>query len=92
MPDSIVTGVQPLLVLYFALALVVVYIFGQGLYNLYLHALGTIPGPKLAAFSRLYEFWFDVIQDGQYLWEIGRMHNKYGNLSINAHEPVTSWR
>ncbi|KAH8706430.1 cytochrome P450 monooxygenase [Ilyonectria robusta] len=80
MPDSIVTGVQPLLVLYFALALVVVYIFGQGLYNLYLHALGTIPGPKLAAFSRLYEFWFDVIQDGQYLWEIGRMHNKYGPI------------
>ena len=48
------------------------------LYNLYLHPLRKIPGPKLAAMWSCYEFYFDVIKDGTYLWEIRRMHAKYG--------------
>ena len=47
-------------------------------YNLYLHPLRKIPGPKLAAMWSCYEFYFDVIKDGTYLWEIRRMHAKYG--------------
>ncbi|KJZ68590.1 Trichodiene oxygenase [Hirsutella minnesotensis 3608] len=35
----------------------------------------------------LYEFWFDVIQDGKYLWEIERLHDKYGPIiRVNARE------
>ena len=48
------------------------------LYNLYLHPLRNIPGPKLAAMWSLYEFCFDVIKDGTYIWEIRKMHAKYG--------------
>jgi hypothetical protein len=48
-------------------------------YNLYLHPLSRIPGPKLAALGGFYEFWYDVVRDGQYLWQIEKMHNKYGS-------------
>ncbi|RDA90222.1 hypothetical protein CP533_1074 [Ophiocordyceps camponoti-saundersi (nom. inval.)] len=49
-------------------------------YNLYLHPLRGFPGPKLAAASRLYEFWYDVVKDGQYLWKIERLHEEYGPI------------
>lgn len=47
-------------------------------YNFYLHPLSRFPGPKLAAVGSLYEFWFDVVKDGRYLWEIAKMHDEYG--------------
>ncbi|KID79734.1 Cytochrome P450 monooxygenase [Metarhizium brunneum] len=57
------------------------------LYNLYLHPLRHFPGPKLAVLGPFHEFWYDVVQDGQFLWEIGKMHDKYGPIvRINAHE------
>ncbi|KAM4062720.1 cytochrome p450 [Hirsutella rhossiliensis] len=35
----------------------------------------------------LYEFWFELIKDGQYLWEIEKMHDKYGPIvRVNARE------
>lgn len=49
------------------------------LYNIYLHPLRHFPGPKLAVLGPLHEFWYDVVQDGQFLWEIGKMHDKYGS-------------
>ena len=58
-------------------------VFAKCFYNLYLHPLKDFPGPKLAAVGGLYEFWFDVVKDGQYLWEIERMHEKYGTDTLN---------
>ncbi|KAK9415726.1 putative Cytochrome p450 domain-containing protein [Seiridium unicorne] len=56
-------------------------------YNLYLHPLSHFPGPKLAAIGSLYELWFDVFKDGQYLWKIAKMHDEYGPIiRINAHQ------
>lgn len=52
------------------------------IYILYLHPLSKFPGPKLAAIGSLYEFYYDVIKDGQYLWEIERMHRRYGKNKI----------
>lgn len=48
------------------------------LYNLLIHPLSGFPGPKLAAMTSLYEFWYDVVRDGQYIWEVEKMHDKYG--------------
>jgi hypothetical protein len=49
------------------------------LYNISpLHPLYSIPGPKLAAASYLYEAWYDLIKVGRYSWEIKAMHEKYG--------------
>ena len=51
------------------------------LYNLWWHPLRKIPGSRLAAMTGLYEFWYDVVLDGQYLFEIQKMHDKYGKMA-----------
>ncbi|GAO14689.1 uncharacterized protein UV8b_04626 [Ustilaginoidea virens] len=56
-------------------------------YNLYFHPLSKFPGPRLAAATSLYEFWFDVIRDGLYIWEVEKMHDKYGPIvRVNPRE------
>ena len=36
------------------------------------------PGPKLAAVSNSYEFYYDVIQEGRFTFHIQELHEKYG--------------
>ena len=49
-------------------------------YNVYFHPLSKFPGPRLAGASRWYEGFFDnlVGDGGQYMYEIDRIHQKYG--------------
>lgn len=48
------------------------------IYRLYFHPLAGFPGPKLAAATRWYEFYYDVIQQGKYVYKVDQMHDKYG--------------
>lgn len=64
------------------IGLTVTYFLSSWFYNLFLHPLRGIPGPKLAAMTSLYEFWFDAILDGRYLFEVEKMHEKYGASPI----------
>ncbi|KAI1101930.1 cytochrome P450 [Jackrogersella minutella] len=50
------------------------------LYRLYLHPLARIPGPKLAAVTRLYEGYYDLYQSGQYTFKIAELHKQYGPI------------
>jgi hypothetical protein len=63
------------------------YCFLTCLYNLYLHPLSRFPGPKIATFSHIYEFYYDVIKDGSYLWQIEKMHRKYG-MKFNSEDGI----
>ena len=54
-------------------------------YNVYLHPLSKVPGSKLAALGDFYEFYYDVIKDGTYIWEIERMHHEYGRRPNTGH-------
>ncbi|KAJ5558222.1 hypothetical protein N7535_008437 [Penicillium sp. DV-2018c] len=59
----------------------------RAVYHLYFHPLSKFPGPKLAAATYLYEFYYDVIKSGMYIWEIERMHEQYGPIvRINPQE------
>jgi len=56
----------------------VMYIAGGVTYRLYFSPLSKFPGPKLAAATLWYEFYYDVIRKGRYTFKIMELHGKYG--------------
>lgn len=58
------------------------YVAGLALSRLYLSPLAKFPGPKLAALSKWYECYYEVILRGQYQFLINDMHKKYGGSNI----------
>ncbi|KAF7536952.1 hypothetical protein G7054_g4077 [Neopestalotiopsis clavispora] len=65
----------------------IAFIFLKAIYNIYFHPLRNFPGPKLAAVGPFYEFYYDVIRDGMFMWEVERMHRTYGPIvRVNPNE------
>ncbi|KAL4874864.1 benzoate 4-monooxygenase cytochrome P450 [Aspergillus karnatakaensis] len=65
----------------------VIFLITRAIYRVCLHPLSKIPGPKLAATSYLYEFYYDICIGGRFLFEIENMHRQYGPIvRINPHE------
>ncbi|KAH9826728.1 Cytochrome-P450 [Teratosphaeria destructans] len=51
------------------------------LYRLTFHPLANFPGPRLAAATYLYEFYYDLYPHQlRYLWQIERLHQQYGPI------------
>lgn len=63
---------------------VTVYVVSVAIYRLIFHPLGRFPGPKWAAVTGLYEFYWDVIQNGQYTFRIAELHRQYGMPRFQA--------
>lgn len=59
-------------------AILLLYGISLAVYRLYFHPLAKFPGPKLAATTLWVEFYYDVVRSGMYIWEIEKMHKKYG--------------
>lgn len=64
------------------IALWLAYLVCLAAYRLYLSPLAKFPGPKLAALTLWYEFYYDVVKGGKYTWKIGELHEQYGE-SLN---------
>ncbi|KAF2113824.1 cytochrome P450 [Lophiotrema nucula] len=62
-------------------------------YRLHLSPLARFPGPKVAASTGLYEFYHDFFRRGKYIFEIEKMHKKYGPIvrinpdELSIHDP-----
>lgn len=64
--------------LVFILATTILYSLGLAIYRLTLDPLAGFPGPKLAAATYWYEFYYDWWCQGKYIFKIEKMHGKYG--------------
>lgn len=74
----------------FSLALVIalyllLYSFSVVAYRLAFSKLSGFPGPKLAAATYWYEFYFDCLRNGKYIFEVEKMHKKYGGWIQRGH-------
>ena len=52
------------------------------IYRLYFSPISKFPGPKLAAATSMYEFYYDWWLNGKYIFKIEEMHKKYGTSSF----------
>ncbi|KAL7621659.1 hypothetical protein AAE478_008986 [Parahypoxylon ruwenzoriense] len=82
-PSSLVTvhfvGYGALLFFIYSLSLAV--------YRVFMSPLRKFPGPKLAAATFWYEFYYDVVLGGQYTFHIAKLHERYGPvIRINPYE------
>jgi len=59
-------------------AILVTYPIVLALYRVTFHPLAKFPGPKLAAMTLWYEFYYEVILWGQFTNRIEWMHKNYG--------------
>jgi hypothetical protein len=70
-----------------ALIAALCYPFVLAFYRLFIHPLAGFPGPKLAAASYWYEYYFDCRLRGQYVFKIRDLHEQYGPIvRINPDE------
>ncbi|KAM7187935.1 cytochrome P450 [Rhypophila sp. PSN 637] len=57
------------------------------IWRLYFSPIAHIPGPRLAAITWWYEFYYDIIKSGQYTFKILELHKQYGPIiRINPDE------
>jgi len=73
-------------------AVVVTYILLLYLYRLLLHPLARYPGPKLAAISNWYEFYYEIILDGAFTKHLQQLHKCYGSFASSHCELSASPR
>ncbi|KAK7952714.1 uncharacterized protein PG986_008442 [Apiospora aurea] len=65
----------------------IVYGLALAVYRLCLCPVAGFPGPKLAALSFWYEFYYDVVCGGRYWVKINELHDRYGPIiRINPYE------
>ncbi|KAK3374604.1 cytochrome P450 [Podospora didyma] len=62
------------------LVVVTLYFIALIINRLILSPLAKFPGPRLAALSNWYEFYYDVIQQGKFTAHIRDLHKRYGPI------------
>lgn len=68
---------------YIALALgavltILIYASWLVIYRLYFSPLAKFPGPKIAAVTHYYEFYYNYWLQGKYIYKVEEFHKRYG--------------
>ncbi|KAK8041782.1 Cytochrome p450 [Apiospora rasikravindrae] len=88
--DYYYASARPTLLAMLSLALAgasFIYALGLAVYRLCLGPVAGFPGPRLAALSFWYEFYYDVVCGGRYWVKINELHDRYGPIiRINPYE------
>ncbi|KAL1868298.1 hypothetical protein Daus18300_006022 [Diaporthe australafricana] len=61
-----------------AITAAAIYLTTKVFYRLYLHPLSRFPGPRLAAATYLYGAYYDVVEEAQFVFTLGALHDAYG--------------
>ncbi|KAK0103363.1 hypothetical protein ONS95_005389 [Cadophora gregata] len=70
----------PLVALQILAILTLVYTIVLVINRLYFSPLSSVPGPKLAAATSLYEFYYNVVKGGKFFLKIQELHEEYGPI------------
>ena len=75
-----------------AIGLTALYLAATAVYRLYFSPIAHFPGPRLAALTFGYEFYYDVIKQGRFTWKIGELHQQYGQLTrlVRSSMPISA--
>ena len=65
-----------------SITVLVLYLLSLAVRRLFLTPLAKFPGPKLAALTNWYEFYYDVVQQGKFTAHIQQLHRQYGRYII----------
>ncbi|KAL4967665.1 cytochrome P450 [Aspergillus stella-maris] len=57
-----------------------IWMITESIRRLYFHPISHIPGPRLAALTWWYEFHYDFILSGKYVFKIQELHEQYGSI------------
>lgn len=68
------------LIAFTAFAAVLLPAVTTGVYRLYFHPLRNVPGPKLAALTNFYAFYWNWIRDEGYSKRFGALHKYYSKI------------
>ncbi len=80
-------SIQPVLLLVLAILTGISYSIVLVVRRLYFSPISHIPGPKLAAATFWYQFYYDVVLGGQYVWKVRELHEKFGPIiRVNPYE------
>ncbi|KAJ5281486.1 cytochrome P450 [Penicillium angulare] len=63
-----------------SVAVALLWVVVESIRRLFFHPISHIPGPRLAALTWWYEFYYDVVLPGKYIFKIQELHLEYGPI------------
>jgi cytochrome P450 len=85
-----IEGLTSYTVLHLLTASFILYLAGLAFHRLFLSPIACFPGPRLAALTQWYEFYYNVILPGQFFLHIETLHDKYGRSRSHWTQQYTS--
>jgi hypothetical protein len=70
-----------IIMLGFIIGIVILWLVYTAYDRLVASPLAKFPGPRLAALTTWYQFYFDIIKGGRLPWHLAQLHQTYGEYA-----------